>query len=84
MDFIDRQNRVVKKGDYIMYITDGPRISYGKVLDISRKATWGYEHWKITVFKTSGEWLEKPRRVTLTEPTVFKCGETLVYPEEKA
>jgi len=81
----DKSGYIVSIGDQIMYITDGPRVNYGVVEKIERVSPHGYEHWKVTVQKTGGEWLEKPRQVILTEPTMFLCNHPPLYqPKDKA
>jgi len=80
--FKDKVGNVVTEGDQIMYITDGPSVNYGVVSTIGRSETcFGYNHWKIKVWKTAGPWHSKDRYVTLTEPTVFRCGVELRYPK---
>ena len=75
----DQSGYIVSVGDQIVYITDGPRVNYGVVEKIQRVSPYRYEHWKITVQKTGGWYLEKPRRVTLTEPTIFLCDYPPLY-----
>jgi len=78
--FLDYTGTVLKVGDHIMYVTDGPTINYGIIRGIKRVCPYGYEHWSIKVWKEKGNYLTEPRYVVLTEPTVFKCGVELSYP----
>jgi hypothetical protein len=75
----DKSGYIVSVGDKIVYVTDGPRVNYGVVEKIERVKPYGYEHWKVTVLKTGGWYLEKPRKVILTEPTIFLCAHPPLY-----
>jgi hypothetical protein len=79
--FFDKNGYIMAVGDKIMYITDGPRVNYGVIEAIGWKTpAWSNrEQLKITVLKTAGGWLEKPTKVTLTYPTVFKCDSPVLY-----
>jgi len=83
LTFFDKSGYIVSEGDEIVYVTDGPRVNYGVIQRIERVKPYGYEQsngfWKITVLKTGGGYLEKPFRVTLTEPTIFKCNRPVLY-----
>ena len=81
--FVDNQGKVLKVGDPIMYVTDGPRINYGTI----QKIAWVIPRWstheqlRIHVWKVKGGCMEKERTVILTYPTIFKCGEVLQSPD---
>jgi hypothetical protein len=78
---VDQQGNNVEVGDRVMYITDGPHVNYGTVKKVTWKETdWGRKFWSIQVLKTHSAHLEKPILVTLSYPTLFKCGIVLGDP----
>lgn len=81
--FVDNQGKVLKVGDPIMYITDGPRVNYGTIEKVAWvKPAWSNrKHIRVHVWKVKGGHMEKPRTVVLTYPTIFKCGEVLQSPD---
>ena len=83
---LDNSGTVLKVGDQIMYVTSYSgdiRINYGVIRSITRKKRrHGCDNWSVKVWKECGKWLEEPKQVVLTGPTLFKCGVELPYPTD--
>ena len=83
---VDDHGNQLNVGDKVMYITDGPRVNYGIIKKMAEtQCPWNKKYYgiRISVWKEKGGYTDKPTMVTLTYPTIFKCGVTLNYPVEK-
>ena len=83
----DKQMNELNVGDQIMYITTGPYIHFGTIVNIIiHKETGGTMGWRVHVKRTWDHYNNNPskdRVVILSSPTMFKLGAKLVHPPGK-